>query len=270
MPAHVLPDRVPLHRSLPEALEDLGEPELLVLATPTPTHVDQLSSALRLTSATVLVEKPLSSSLAGLERLEEEHGRDELERRVRVAHHFAFSPEVLAAQRLVRDHAPTATPERVLCSFNDAYVHKPARERASLVTSWVDSGPNQLSILSRFVTGLSVSERTEAGDGSTSRCVLRYDGGSALLVANWRAADTSKQTSMHFEDGTEVRMDHTSMTAMVVRGDRLVEHVTDDGTRPRKVAHYEGLYRALLDGSAGREAGYSLGRELAGLLDRPA
>lgn len=264
------PAGVPVHRTLEEALARHGEPDLLVIATPTPTHVELLGAVLDLTGAPVLVEKPLSASAAELDRLERRHGTEELTRRVRVAHHFAFSPEVLAAQRLVRKHAPAAAPRWILCSFNDPYVNKQHAERASLVSSWVDSGPNQLSLLSRFVTGFQVVEREESADGFTTHCRLRYDGGSALLVANWWAADSSKQTSLHFEDGTEVRMDHTSMTALAVREGRLLDHVRDDGERERKVAHYEELYRALLDGTAGREAGYSLGRELASVLEHRA
>jgi predicted dehydrogenase len=256
-----------VHRTLQEPLAHHGQPDLIVIATPTPTHVELLGAVLRLTEGLVLVEKPLSASTAALDRLEGCHGTEELARRVRVAHHFAFSPEVLAAERLVREHGRDAAPRWILCSFNDPYVHKPEAERASLVSSWVDSGPNQLSLLSRFATGFQVVEREESPDGFTSRCRLRYDGGSALLVANWWAADSSKQTSLHFDDGTEVRMDHTSMTAMAVRGGRLLDHVRDDGSRERKVAHYEELYRALLDGTAGREAGYSLGRELASVLE---
>jgi hypothetical protein len=94
--------------------------------------------------------------------------------------------------------------------------------RASSPEGWT-RGPNQLSLLSRFVTGFQVVEREESADGFTTRCRLRYDGGSALLVANWWAADSSKQTSLHFDDGT-----------------------------------------------AGREAGYSLGRELASVLEHRA
>jgi predicted dehydrogenase len=269
-PTTAMPAGVPVHRSLEEALAHHGEPDLIVLATPTPTHVELLGIVLRLTAGPVLVEKPLSASAEELDRLERRHGTEELTRRVRVAHHFAFSPEVLAAERLVRAHAPTAVPRWILCSFNDPYLHKQDAERASLVSSWVDSGPNQLSLLSRFVTGFQVVEREGSPDGFTTHCLLRYDGGSALLVANWRAADSSKQTSLHFDDGTEVRMDHTSMTAMAIRDGRLLEHVPDDGSRERKVAHYEELYRALLDGTAGREAGYNLGRELASLLDHRA
>ena len=264
------PAGVPVHRTLEEALAHHGEPDLLVIATPTPTHVELLGAVLDLTGAPVLVEKPLSASAAELDCLERRHGTEELIRRVRVAHHFAFSPEVVAAERLVREHAPAATPRRILCSFNDPYVHKQDAERASLVSSWVDSGPNHLSLLSRFVTGFRVVEREESVDGFTTHCRLRYDGGSALLVANWWAADSSKQTSLHFDDGTEVRMDHTSMTAMAVRKGRLLDHVRDDGERERKVAHYEELYRALLDGTAGRETGYSLGRELASVLEHRA
>ena len=43
-------------------------------------------------------------------------------------------------------------------------------------------------------------------------------------------------------------MDHTSMTVMVLRHGDLVRHVGYSGTMDRKFAHYDGLYRHLLNG----------------------
>ena len=87
-PSASLPEGAPLFGSLGQAIGASAVPELLVIATPTPTHVDLASQALAETSARVLVEKPLSDDPAQLARLEAAHGREVLEERLRVAHHF--------------------------------------------------------------------------------------------------------------------------------------------------------------------------------------
>jgi hypothetical protein len=243
---------------------------VLVIATPTPSHVPLVSRALGTAAGLVLVEKPLSDTIDALDDLEGVHGALELAKRVRVAHHFAFSPEVLTAERLVRAHDDWGQPIRVLSSFNDAYARLPAAQLRGYVSSWIDSGPNQLSLLSRFVSGLEVMDRSESSDGFRGACRLSFAGGEALLVSNWWAGDTSKQTSLYFADDVEVRMDHTSMTVVVLRQGELVTHVGYSGNMDRKFAHYDGLYRHLLDGGTGREASYQLAREIAEILQRPA
>ena len=37
-----------------------------------------------------------------------------------------------------------------MSSFNDAYARKPESQLRGYVSSWIDSGPNQLSLLSRL------------------------------------------------------------------------------------------------------------------------
>ena len=76
--------------SLHEALAEHPVPDMLVIATPTPTHLELLSQALGTTAGLVLAEKPLSDSTGALDDLENAHGVEELAQRVRVAHHFAF------------------------------------------------------------------------------------------------------------------------------------------------------------------------------------
>ena len=61
-----------------------------------------------------------------------------------------------------------------MSSFNDAYARKPESQLRGYVSSWIDSGPNQLSLLSRFVSGLEGIDRTESSDGFRSRCRLRF------------------------------------------------------------------------------------------------
>ena len=89
-----LPSDVPPFSSLHEALAEHPVPDMLVIATPTPTHLELLSQALGTTAGLVLAEKPLSDSTGALDDLENAHGVEELAQRVRVAHHFAFSPRL--------------------------------------------------------------------------------------------------------------------------------------------------------------------------------
>jgi hypothetical protein len=265
-----LPPGVPHISSPSEALAQHPAPDMLVIATPTPTHIELLSQVLGTTAGLVLAEKPLSDSIPALNDLEATHGAAQLAERVRVAHHFAFSPEVITAERLVRAHPEWGSPVRVMSSFNDAYALKPASQLEGYVSSWVDSGPNQLSLLSRFVPHLDVITRSESSDGFRSACRLSYPGGEALLLSNWWAGDTSKQTSLFFQGDIEVRMDHTSMTVVVLHRGDLVIHMGYSGSNDRKFAHYDGLYRHVLSGSTGREASYGLARDIAEMLQQPA
>jgi predicted dehydrogenase len=265
-----LPSGVLQFSSLDDALAQHPVPDMLVIATPTPTHIELVSQSLDTTAGVVLAEKPLSDSTDALDGLENAHGAEELAQRVRVAHHFAFSPEVITADRLIRAHQEWGHPVRVMSSFNDAYAHKPESQLQGYVSSWVDSGPNQLSLLSRFVADLEVIERSESSDRFRSACRLSYAGGEALLLSNWWAGDTSKQTSLFFPDDVEVRMDHTSMTVIVLRKGDLLTHVCYSDTMDRKFAHYDGLYRHLLSGRTGRQATYQLARDIAQVLQAPA
>lgn len=60
--------RVPIHSSLDEA-RSLGPIDLVVIASPTKFHVEQLREALKLSPRAVLCEKPLANSSVGLEAL---------------------------------------------------------------------------------------------------------------------------------------------------------------------------------------------------------
>src|SRR3954447_4590830 len=138
----------PVHRTLAGALAAEREPDLVVVATPTETHTTLAREIVDGTDALVLSEKPLATSLADLGTLPENV------RRVRVAHHFAFSPEVEWTLRHVRTSG-WGRPTRVTSIFNDAYAGLDESRLASYVSSWVDSAPNQLSLLAPFVGSLA-------------------------------------------------------------------------------------------------------------------
>jgi predicted dehydrogenase len=263
-PAPDVPHRVPLHPTLAAALADHGDDaDLLVLATPTDTHLDLAARALVGSRATVLSEKPLTRDAAALARFEADHAA--LLPRLRVVNHFAFSPEVDWAADVVA-RAGWGPPYRVLSTFNDPYVRMTPGARRSYVSSWVDSGSNQLSMLTRFADGWRVRRHDEDRDGLRSVTELSFDGGAATLASNWWTGDSSKQTVLRWQSGHELFLDHTAMTGLALSEGRVEQHLGHDGTVDRKTAHYAAMYAALLGGAEQHLLGLPLARTVAELL----
>lgn len=252
---------VPAFATLDDALRAEPSPDLVVVATPTDTHVALVREIVDRTEALVLSEKPLGSTLADLE------GLADVADRVRVAHHFAFSPEVEWALARVRA-AGWGRPTRVTSVFNDAYAGLGATRLASYVSTWVDSGPNQLSLLAPFTGHCEVV--SHADEGLRAVTVVAHQGGRAVLSSNWLAGDSSKQTTLEYAGDRQVRMDHTSMTVTVVEEGRVTEHVGYAGTVGRKHAHYRGLYDVLLADPDDERLGVPLATDLARLLEAAA
>lgn len=251
---------LPVYPSLDAGLEAEPDPDLVVIATPTETHVRLVREVADRTDALVLSEKPLATGPAELKTLAD------IADRVRVAHHFAFSPEVEWALRHVRA-AGWRDPVNVVSTFHDAYAGLPAVRLASHVSTWVDSGPNQLSLLAPFLGPCQVVTHDDRTDRAVT--VLDHGSGRTVLTSNWLAADTSKQTVIEYADG-QVRMDHTSMTATVLRDGMVVEHVGYAGSDGRKEAHYRGLYDVLLTDPGDERLGVPLAADIARLLEAAA
>ena len=255
----------PVHSSLEEGLA--AEPVVVVVATPTESHAGLVDELLARTSALVLSEKPLAQTAADIAALESRHSPDVVAARLKVAHHFAFSPEVEWARSFVACRPGLGGPTRVQAVFNDAYTSLPSVQRASLVSSWVDSAPNQLSIVSAFVDGLRLDSHSALAERAVT--TLDHDGGRTFLSSNWLAADSSKQTTLDYGD-VRIWLDHTSMTAVVTERERVVEHVAYTGTVSRKEAHYLGLYDALVHRPDDPRLGVELALRIARLLEDAA
>jgi predicted dehydrogenase len=120
---------------------------LWVVATPTNLHLDAAVRLLAEAPGTrIVVEKPLVPSLDDLDRLLREVPMSTLRSRLFVSHHFAFSPEVVWAVGAARRIA-SGSLVRATLIFHDPYAGKAPSDRRSYVDPWVDSGPNQLSVL---------------------------------------------------------------------------------------------------------------------------
>ena len=213
----------------------------------------------------MLSEKPLAQTAAEIAGLESRHSPDVVAARLKVAHHFAFSPEVEWAARLVAAHPEWGPPTRVVAMSTDAYGGALTEDRrASLVSSFVDSAPNQLSVASAFTQGWRVL--SHADQGTRAVTVLAHDGGRTVLSSNWLAGDSSKHTTLEFLGGeVRVEVEHSSMTVLVIEGDRVtVAH----GVRRHGRAQAGALPRAVRRAPAPPRR--PAARRRAGAADRPA
>lgn len=230
---------------------DTHQPELIVIATPTDTHADLAVEALTRSSARVLVEKPLVHDLASLARLRALHGTVDVRGRLFTAHHFAFSPEVSWAAGQIADHPDWGPVTAITSAFYDPYVVRGEQAFASYTSSWMDSGVNQLSMLTRFVELTALTSAQQTDDGASAWCTVGYRSreaeGTARLRSSWLTGSSSKESVLTFgSSGVEVWIDHTSMTGFAAQGSRLLATHGNDGLTPRKVAHYRPLYESLL------------------------
>lgn len=239
------------------------DPDLVVLATPTATHASLASEVLSASVALVLSEKPLAATAAEVAPLEAHADR------LRVAHHFAFSPEVEWAASYVASRPELGPPTHVVAMSTDAYGTLTDSQRASLVSSFVDSAPNQLSVVSAFTSGWQVLSHADRGDRAVT--VLSHDGGRTYLSSSWLAGDSSKHTTLQFRGGeVEVKIEHSSMTVLVLEGGRVVAHAAYADDVERKQAHYRGLYDALLHRPDDPRLGVGLALRIARLLEEAA
>ncbi|WP_030055302.1 MULTISPECIES: Gfo/Idh/MocA family protein [Streptomyces] len=242
----------PHYGELARAL-DAHRPDLVVVATPTETHAELTVQALLHSEATVLVEKPLVHDLASLAELRNLDGKADVRGRLFTAHHFAFSPEVDWAAGLIAANPDWGPVTAITSAFYDPYVLRGEAAFASYVSSWTDSGVNQLSILTRFVdlTGLTSLRQTDGG--ASAWCAVgfrsRGEAGTARLRSSWLTGSSSKESNLVLgHSGVEVWIDHTAMTGFAARAGELLASFGNDGRTDRKVAHYRPLYASLLSG----------------------
>lgn len=263
----------PLFRSLDDALCE-HQPDVIVIATTTPTHADLTHRALEGSEARVLVEKPLVHDLDALRRLESACSPADLRSRVFVAHHFAFSPEVLWGAEQLHTHPEWGSVTRIITSFHDAYITNAAHSFEAYTSSWVDSGINQLSMLHRFVDLVDRGPLQESDGGASSWCTVRYrsgaESGTSVLRTSWQATASSKRTTLYLEQtDVEIWLDHTAVTGFVIRQGELLDHQVNNGSTPRKLAHYRPLWESFLAHTPDPILGFDTAAHILGLLHQP-
>lgn len=238
---------LPVYPSVREASR-AHTPAAVVIATPTPCHAAVCADVTtHLPYARLLVEKPAAAVLADARGMLSGTGTH---RPVDIAYHMAFSPEVTWGTEAVRDRQPEIGDlESAELFFADPYYDDYDRAAATLCSSWLDSGINALSVLSRFTTVTGRRSLRSLGTERQSTFEARLtcqQGGTAaeaLIVTNWHVTDAAKTTRLSYTSGAELLMDHTAVAAYLYANGTVEAWFGADRSIPRRERHYRALYQ---------------------------
>ena len=195
-------------------LADLPAFDIAVVATPTATHPDVCRALFDRCRGDelVLCEKPLADDPDVAEGVLDAAAAVGI--RFRVFFHFGFAAEVMWARDALAGRAPVAS---VACEFVDPYADDLEARTAALVSSWLDSGINALSVLGRLVE-LRDAEPLAGNTAVDTQVRVTFDSGGVAGEGTIRTAwDTyaRKATTVRLVDGTEVVVDHREATVTV-------------------------------------------------------
>jgi predicted dehydrogenase len=238
---------VPLYRTPRDAAAH-HDPDVVVIATPTPTHAAVCGEIAACFPATrILVEKPAADNLPDARFVLEDTGSRQP---VDVAYHMAFSPEVTWGEKTVQAHAgELGAPETVEACFTDPYQDDFETASRRLGNSWIDSGINALSVLTRFAGPAERTSLRRIGEQPHSVFEAHLTcqaGGSelgALILTSWHVTDPAKTTRIRYNSGAELLMDHTAVAGYLTRNGRVTAVFGSDRTIPRRKRHYLALYQ---------------------------
>lgn len=271
----MVPPGVAFYDDFQELLKD-SRIETVIVATPNHTHFYIAMSSIQ-AGKHVIVEKPAAEGmeeLLELERVAEEKGVS-----IYYAFHAATAFDVTWTLNYLNE--PTNRSELgnltgFSARFYDPYIKQGEllEEAVGLQHCWLDSGINALSVIGRFVNPkrLQISNVSAAVHPKIKpgilQCLAEYhfpiEGtgltGLGIIDTNWTAGRNHKSTDLFFgESHSMIRMNHTTQTVSLLKGDGSVELLADlsDG-RERLYNHYIGLFsdyicqRKKQEGSTGK------------------
>lgn len=222
-------------------------PDAIIVATPTGDHAQSIELIARMAPGTrIVVEKPVATSAEDYRCAMD--AADANACPVSVLLHAAHAPEVKWAQEHLgtwqREHGLV---RRSTSRFCDPYgAPDDSGRRAALVSSWIDSGINLLSVLDRL---LQVTEIEPVDSIPPFEHLARGMGrGSELepfpvaMVTSWRAIEPSKSTLLDFEDGTQLILDHQAVAGWLLPPTGQATHYRHENASPRLVEHYRRMF----------------------------
>jgi predicted dehydrogenase len=240
-------DKLQTYSSL-DAMLRRERADVLIVALPTGSHARVCRELLdRRAAPTVLVEKPIATSLREVEAL---YARaSECGISVRGIYHAAFAPEVEWGLEVMDDELGRL--ERIEAEFIDACARLEPRRRAHTYgDSWVNSGINALSVLTRFIDVESVRVQAVPGLISTFTADLIASDRSmpvqSRIFTSWHAAEPAKITRLRFEGDRLLILNHQATAAQLFVATALVSAWGADGTIERLTSHYINALRAAL------------------------
>ncbi len=205
---------VPGSVAVGHALSDLPRFDIAVVATPTATHPEVCRALFDRCRGDelVLCEKPLADDPGVAESVLDAAAAAGI--RFRVFFHFGFAAEVVWARRALAERAPV---DSVACAFVDPYADDLEARTASLVSSWLDSGINALSVLGRLVE-LRDAEPLPGNTAVDTQVLVTFSSGDEEREGTIRTAWETvarKETTVRLVDGTEVVLDHRAATVTI-------------------------------------------------------
>jgi predicted dehydrogenase len=242
--------RLPVFSNVKDAIESC-QANATVIATPTGTHYETCLQALDSlkSPASVFMEKPCADNLNKVKQL---FAAIPTGITLQVMYHAAYAPEVLwAVQKLpvwLDDYGEIVSYN---ANFTDALRDQPERAK-SLISSWLDSGINALSIAHRLVQ-LEAVHNISQPDANEYVASLRFRSGQLVgegaVRTSWNVKEPAKKTEVQFKSGVQLMIDHQSAEAWIERIDgEKIQAFIYKGKKPRLVAHYIALYENLLEG----------------------
>ena len=240
---------IPIYHSSADASQH--HPDIVVIATPTPTHARICSDVAKyFPTATVLVEKPAADNLPDAQiLLSGTAGAPP----VNVAFHMAFAPEVNWAVNVVAARKSSfGAPISVQSWSGDPHQSDLVSAESTLSTSWIDSGINALSVIDRFAKVVSRASLRRLGKPSWSTfegifiCEFGINQLEAVVLTSWNVTGRARSTRIRYSSGAEVVMNHHAVAGYVVEDGRITEMFGTDGSIPRRTSHYRQLYQSWL------------------------
>jgi predicted dehydrogenase len=241
---------VPLYRTLQDAAAR-HDPDVVVIATPTPSHAAVCAEiAGCFPGARILMEKPAADNLPDARHVLEDIANRQP---VDVAYHMAFSPEVTWGTQITQaSAAELGVPVAAQASFADPYQDDFEAASSRLGNSWIDSGINALSVLSRFTEPAARRSLRRIGEVPHSvfeahiTCRAGDSELDALILTSWHVTDPAKTTRIRYSSGAELVMDHTAVAGYLMRDRRIAAVCGSDRAIPRRERHYLALYKQWL------------------------
>ena len=234
--------RFPDGLSIRTSLVDLPNAEIAIVSTPTPSHrtvcLELIERAPGL--SLILCEKPGAMSAQHLEELVGSARDRGVE--LRVLLHYGFGSEVLWLAEHLSELGEVSS---FSAAFEDPYGAALAERTATLVSSWVDSGINALTVLARLLEPTAVIDsRSPSAESSRTELSFRCgsSSGTGVVTTSWRASMARKSTCLTLVDDAVLDVDHLAGT-VTHNGSTLYRAPPGDA----RVMRYRTMIAAHLD-----------------------
>ncbi|MDJ1169533.1 Gfo/Idh/MocA family oxidoreductase [Roseofilum sp. BLCC_M154] len=232
-------------------------PDAVIIATSSSSHYTVAQEALSW-GKPILLEKPATASRGEWEALIEQASQAQVP--LAIAFHAAFGAEVLwfleHQSALEETYGPITG---FFAHFYDPYwvdgILQPHAH--SLISSWMDSGVNALSLIAKIVRNLELTQSyftpdlTDSNGKIHSQVGFRFAtaegncAGRGWIETHWGLGIKSKTTDLQFaKTGYELRLDHDRQRLLLTDPHGESSILADLTTeQPRMVNHYQGVFQ---------------------------